>query len=98
MVLAGWLIAFLRPDGRVCSDIAPYTATKDAVANTTKGMATDWARHGLQCNAIAPGYFDTPLNAALVADPNFTGWLMKRTPRGDGQYRGTCRYLHLPCV
>ena len=39
--------------------IAPYTATKGAVGNLTKGMATDWARHGLQCNAIAPGYFDT---------------------------------------
>lgn len=62
--------------------IAPYTATKGAVANLTKGMATDWARHGLQCNAIAPGYFDTPLNAALVADPEFTTWLEKRTPAG----------------
>lgn len=62
--------------------IAPYTATKGAVANLTKGMATDWAKHGLQCNAIAPGYFDTPLNAALVADPDFTAWLEKRTPAG----------------
>jgi gluconate 5-dehydrogenase len=62
--------------------IAPYTATKGAVGNLTKGMATDWARHGLQCNAIAPGYFETPLNAALVADPDFTAWLSKRTPAG----------------
>ena len=62
--------------------IAPYTATKGAVANLTKGMATDWARHGLQCNAIAPGYFETPLNAALVADPEFTAWLEERTPAG----------------
>ena len=62
--------------------IAPYTATKGAVTNLTKGMATDWAKHGLQCNAIAPGYFDTPLNAALVADPDFSEWLAKRTPAG----------------
>jgi gluconate 5-dehydrogenase len=62
--------------------IAPYTATKGAVGNLTKGMATDWAKHGLQCNAIAPGYFDTPLNAALVADPEFSAWLSKRTPAG----------------
>jgi len=62
--------------------IAPYTATKGAVGNLTKGMATDWARHGLQCNAIAPGYFDTPMNAALVADAAFSGWLEKRTPAG----------------
>jgi gluconate 5-dehydrogenase len=60
--------------------IAPYTATKGAVANLTKGMATDWARYGLQCNALAPGYFDTPLNAALVADPEFSAWLANRTP------------------
>jgi len=62
--------------------IAPYTASKGAIANLTKGMATDWARHGLNCNAIAPGYFETPLNAALVADPEFTTWLQKRTPQG----------------
>ena len=62
--------------------IAPYTATKGAVANLTKGMATDWAPNGLNCNAIAPGYFDTPLNAALVANPEFSAWLEKRTPAG----------------
>jgi gluconate 5-dehydrogenase len=60
--------------------IAPYTATKGAVASLTKGMATDWARYGLQCNAIAPGYFETPLNAALMADPAFNEWLQRRTP------------------
>ncbi|WP_102108926.1 SDR family oxidoreductase [Oceaniglobus roseus] len=62
--------------------IAPYTATKGAVGNLTKGMATDWAKHGLQCNAIAPGYFETPLNQALVDDPEFSAWLAKRTPAG----------------
>jgi len=62
--------------------IAPYTTTKGAVGNLTKGMATDWAKYGLQCNAIAPGYFDTPMNAALVADPEFSAWLEKRTPAG----------------
>lgn len=77
--------------------IAPYTATKGAVANLTKGMATDWARHGLTCNAIAPGYFDTPLNAALVADPAFTAWLENRTPaRRWGrveELQGACIFL-----
>ena len=60
--------------------IAPYTATKGAVRNLTRGMATDWARHGLQVNAIAPGYFRTPLNQALVENPEFCAWLEKRTP------------------
>jgi gluconate 5-dehydrogenase len=77
--------------------IAPYTATKGAVANLTKGMAADWAKHGLQCNALAPGYFDTPLNAALVADPEFSAWLSKRTPAGRWgnveELVGTCIFL-----
>ena len=62
--------------------IAPYTATKGAIRNLTRGMATDWARHGLQVNAIAPGYFKTPLNQALIDDPDFTAWLEGRTPAG----------------
>lgn len=62
--------------------IAPYTTTKGAVGNLTKGMATDWAKYGIQVNAIAPGYFDTPLNAALVQDPEFSAWLERRTPAG----------------
>ncbi len=62
--------------------IAPYTATKGAVGNLTKGMATDWAQFGLNINAIAPGYFDTPLNAALVSDAEFSAWLRNRTPTG----------------
>lgn len=77
--------------------IAPYTATKGAVGNLTKGMAADWARHGLQCNAIAPGYFDTLLNAALVADPAFSAWLEKRTPAGRWgrveELQGACIFL-----
>ena len=62
--------------------IAPYTATKGAVGNLTKGMAADWARLGLNCNAIAPGYFRTDLNTALWQDPAFTAWLEARTPAG----------------
>ncbi len=64
------------------ASIAPYTATKGAVANLTKGMAADWARHGLNCNAIAPGYIKTPLNTALWSDPTFSDWLERRTPAG----------------
>ena len=60
--------------------IAPYTATKGALRNLTRGMATDWSQYGLQINAIAPGYFKTPLNQALVDNPEFSGWLEKRTP------------------
>lgn len=62
--------------------IAPYTATKGAVKNLTRGMCADWAKHGLQINGIGPGYFKTPLNQALVDNPQFSGWLEKRTPAG----------------
>lgn len=62
--------------------IAPYTASKGAISNLTKGMATDWARHGLQANAIAPGYFKTPLNEPLYTNETFCGWLQERTPAG----------------
>ena len=62
--------------------IAPYVASKGAVANLTKGMCTDWAQHGLQVNGLAPGYFETELTEALVADQEFSAWLAKRTPAG----------------
>jgi gluconate 5-dehydrogenase len=52
--------------------IAPYVTSKGGLKNLTKGMAIDWARHGIQVNGLAPGYFDTELTAPLVADPEFT--------------------------
>ncbi|RQS24955.1 SDR family NAD(P)-dependent oxidoreductase [Burkholderia sp. Bp8992] len=62
--------------------IAPYAATKGAVRMLTKGMCADWARHGIQANGLAPGYFETELNRALVDDAAFSDWLCKRTPAG----------------
>ena len=62
--------------------IAPYTASKGAVKMLTRGMCGDWAKYGIQVNAIGPGYFKTPLNQALVDNPEFSGWLEKRTPAG----------------
>jgi gluconate 5-dehydrogenase len=60
--------------------IAPYTASKGAVKMLTKGMAIDWGPHGLQVNGLGPGYFKTELNQALVDNPEFTAWLVNRTP------------------
>ncbi len=77
--------------------IAPYTASKGAVKALTLGMCTDWARHGLQVNGIGPGYFETPLNQALVDDPEFDAWLKGRTPAGRWgkveELQGTCIFL-----
>ena len=62
--------------------IAPYTATKGAVAMLTKGMCADWAKYGIQANGLAPGYFATEMNKALVENEEFSAWLCKRTPAG----------------
>jgi gluconate 5-dehydrogenase len=62
--------------------IAPYVASKGGLKNLTKGMAIDWARHGIQVNGLGPGYFATELTAPLVADRDFTAWLEKRVPMG----------------
>lgn len=62
--------------------IAPYAASKGALRMLTKGMCADWARHGIQANGLAPGYFETELNQALVNDPAFNDWICKRTPAG----------------
>ena len=77
--------------------IAPYTASKGAVSSLTKGMAADWAQYGLNCNAIAPGYFKTELNEALAANTDFNSWLISRTPAGRwGEVEelvGVCLFL-----
>lgn len=80
--------------------IAPYTATKGAIKMLTKGMCADWARHNIQVNAIGPGYFKTPLNQALVDNPEFSAWLEKRTPAGRwgdvGELVGAAIFLASP--
>ncbi|WP_149823938.1 SDR family oxidoreductase [Streptomyces tailanensis] len=62
--------------------IAPYAATKGALKMLTKGMCADLGPHGIQVNGIGPGYFDTELTSALVADEEFSAWVRKRTPAG----------------
>jgi len=62
--------------------IAPYAASKGAVKMLTQSMCAEWARHGIQANAIGPGYFATEMNRALVEDAEFDAWLRKRTPAG----------------
>ncbi|HEY4349159.1 MAG TPA: glucose 1-dehydrogenase [Gaiellaceae bacterium] len=62
--------------------IAAYTSTKGALRNLTKGMCADWARHEIQVNALAPGYFKTVLTEALYTDDEFDAWVRKRVPAG----------------
>ena len=46
--------------------VVPYTAAKGGVRQLTRGMAVELAPHGIQVNAIAPGYFATEMNRALI--------------------------------
>ncbi|GAA2058824.1 MULTISPECIES: SDR family oxidoreductase [Streptomyces] len=62
--------------------IAPYSATKGGLKMLTKGMCADLGPSGIQVNGIGPGYFDTELTSALVADEEFSAWVRKRTPAG----------------
>lgn len=64
------------------TSVVPYSASKAAVANLTRGMAVDWAKHGLNVNGIAPGYIRTELNEALLQNQEFNAWVEKRTPMG----------------
>ena len=49
--------------------VAPYTAAKGGIKMLTQAMAAEWAAHGIQANAIGPGYMLTDMNQALVDDP-----------------------------
>lgn len=62
--------------------IAAYAAAKHAVAGLTKALANEWARHNVQVNAIAPGYFRTDSTAALQDDPSRSAEISARIPAG----------------
>jgi gluconate 5-dehydrogenase len=53
---------------RAFPDSAPYGAAKGGVTQLTRAVAEEWSRHGVTCNAIAPGFFPTPLTARVFAD------------------------------
>jgi gluconate 5-dehydrogenase len=62
--------------------VVPYTAAKGGVRQLTRGMAVELAPHNIQVNAIAPGYFATEMNRALIDNAEFDAWVKKRTPAG----------------
>lgn len=62
--------------------IANYAAAKGGLKMLTRAMAVEWAKHGLQCNGLGPGYIVTELNRALVENVEFNQWICGRTPAG----------------
>ena len=57
-----------------------YAASKGGLVALTWTMAVEWAEHGIQANAITPGYFITDLTRHLAENPQFDAWVKLRTP------------------
>jgi 2-deoxy-D-gluconate 3-dehydrogenase len=62
--------------------IPAYAASKGAVMQFTKSLSNEWAKLGVNVNCIAPGYFDTEMNVALVSDPVRNEQITTRIPAG----------------
>lgn len=62
--------------------VAAYAASKGGVAQLTKALCNEWAPHGVNVNAVAPGYFATDMNSALIADEQRNAQISARIPAG----------------
>ena len=63
-------------------NVAAYAAAKHGIAGLTKALANDWAVHGVNVNAIAPGFFATELTEAIQNDSVRSEYIKGRTPAG----------------
>ncbi|GAM55674.1 2-deoxy-D-gluconate 3-dehydrogenase [Vibrio ishigakensis] len=75
--------------------VPSYTASKSGVMGITRLMANEWASHGINVNAIAPGYMATDNTAALRADEKRNNEILERIPANRW---GTPEDLAGPCV
>jgi NAD(P)-dependent dehydrogenase (short-subunit alcohol dehydrogenase family) len=67
---------------RAFPNSAPYGAAKGGVLQLTRAIAEKWSAHGITCNAIAPGFFPTPLAAPVFSDPERAARLAAQTAIG----------------
>ena len=63
-------------------NIVPYATSKGALRMLTRALAVELASSNIQVNGISPGFFKTEMNAPLIADPEFSAWVSRRTPAG----------------
>ncbi|EJD45413.1 NAD(P)-binding protein [Auricularia subglabra TFB-10046 SS5] len=62
--------------------VPAYAAAKGALGQLTKALSNEWAKHGIQVNAICPGYIDTDMNEKLLKDPVRLRQISERIPAG----------------
>jgi Tropinone reductase 1 len=60
----------------------PYGASKAALIQATRGLAVEWAPHGIRVNALSPWYTSTPLAAPVLSNPEVRAAILARTPLG----------------
>ncbi len=63
-------------------NVVAYAAAKGGVAQLTKALANEWAKHNINVNAIAPGYFETNATSALRKNPERSAQILSRIPAG----------------
>ncbi|MGH9672979.1 MAG: SDR family oxidoreductase, partial [Bryobacteraceae bacterium] len=64
------------------NEVTAYAASKSGVVMLTKSLASEWAKHKVRVNAIAPGVFRTPLNTKALDIPERLAAIIGRTPMG----------------
>ena len=62
--------------------VPAYAASKGGVGQLTKALSNEWAKEGISVNAIAPGYIETDMNEALIANETRAKQILERIPAG----------------
>ncbi len=75
-------ISSVRSQLGINTGYSAYVAAKGAVSSLTRQWAVEWAKHGINVNAIAPTFVDTPQVAMLLGDATFKAGVVSRIPLG----------------